>query len=311
MNKSKKISLIFLYTFIIITIILFKYNYILQQSVIDGVNIWLTKLFPTLFIMFILNDLIINLDILKEINRFINPIFNKIFHTSGNSSNVFLLSIFSGTPTSSFIIKEMLANNNISLNDANKLIAYTFFSNPLFLYNILSLSFNKYITIKIISIHYLSNIIIGLIVRNTYQNEKTNITYTNYTKKNVLLLLPNSINKSLNTLIMILGTIVFYMIITNIVSEIFKLNDLNNVLIKGVLEITLTLNIMPILKIKSIIKEILTIGIISFGGLSIHTQVLSIINDTKISYKNFFIGRVLHTLISTCTYLLFYFIIPS
>lgn len=306
MNKIKKYSLIFLLILIIFT--LFKYNYILQKSVIDGVTIWLTKVFPTLFIMFILNDLIINLDILNSVNRFINPIFNKIFNTTGNSSNVFLLSIFSGTPTSAFIIKEMLNNNNITLEDANKLIAFTYFSNPLFLYTILSLSFNKYIVIKIILIHYLSNIIIGLIFRNKYSSYNLNIT-SNKNNINIFSLLSKSINKSLNTLIMILGTIVFYMIITNLISTIFNVNDINNILIKGLFEITQSLNILPNLHINSFIKEIITISIISFGGLSIHTQVLSIINDTNISYKNFFIGRILHTLISTSTYIFLYFFI--
>lgn len=306
MNKIKKYSLIFLLILIIFT--LFKYNYILQKSVIDGVTIWLTKVFPTLFIMFILNDLIINLDILNSVNRFINPIFNKIFNTTGNSSNVFLLSIFSGTPTSAFIIKEMLNNNNITLEDANKLIAFTYFSNPLFLYTILSLSFNKYIVIKIILIHYLSNIIIGLIFRNKYPSYNLNIT-SNKNNINIFSLLSKSINKSLNTLIMILGTIVFYMIITNLISTIFNVNDINNILIKGLFEITQSLNVLPNLHINSFIKEIITISIISFGGLSIHTQVLSIINDTNISYKNFFIGRILHTLISTSTYVFLYFFI--
>lgn len=306
MNKIKKYLLIFLFITIIIT--LFKYNYLLQKSVIDGVTIWLTKVFPTLFIMFILNDLIINLDILNSINKYINPIFNKIFNLSGNSSNVFLLSIFSGTPTSAFIIKEMLNNNKITLEDANKLIAFTYFSNPLFLYTILSLSFNKYIVIKIILIHYLSNIIIGLIFRNKYTSYNLNIT-SNKKNINIFSLLSKSINKSLNTLIMILGTIVFYMIITNLISTIFKFNDINNILIKGLFEITQSLNILPNLHINSFIKEIITIAIISFGGLSIHTQVLSIINDTNISYKNFFIGRILHTLISTSTYIFLYFFI--
>lgn len=307
MNKIKK-YLCFLLIFTII-ILLFKYNYILQNSVVDGVTIWLNKVFPTLFIMFIINDLIINLDLLKEINKFINPIFNKIFKTSGNSSNVFLLSIFSGTPSSAFIIKEMLINKKITLEDANKLISFTFFSNPLFLYTILSLSFNKFIVLKIILIHYLSNLIIGLIFRNKYKDSNINIYDKEKIEKNIFLIIPKSIKKSLDTLIMILGTIVFYMIITNLITTIIPTNKFMEIILKGILEITQSLNILPSLNTSSIIKEIIALSIISFGGLSIHTQVLAIISDTKISYKNFFLGRILHVLISTNAYLLLYFII--
>ena len=108
---------------------------------------------------------------------------------------------------------------------------------------------------------------------------------------------------------MILGTIVFYIIITNLITTIIPVNILLEVIIKGLLEITQSLNILQNLKFTSIIKEIIAISIISFGGLSIHTQVLSIINDTKVLYKNFFLGRLLHVLISTNAYLIIHFII--
>jgi len=304
MNKIKKYSLTFL--ILLFIILLFKYNYLLQTTVIDGVNLWLTKVFPNLFIMFIINDIIINLDLFKN-----SKIFNKLFNTSGNSSIAFILSIISGTPSSAFIIKEMLENKQINKNDANKLISYTFFSNPLFLYNILSLSFNKFITFKIIAIHYLSNIIIGFIYRNKYKNIEATFNKISNHKQNIFLLIPKSIKKSLDTLLMILGTIIFYMILTNILNKILPLNNIIEVIFKGLLEITQCLNILPTLNVSSIIKEIIAISIISFGGLSIHTQVLSIINDTSIKYKNFLIGRIQHVLISTIAYLLFYFIIPS
>lgn len=302
MNKLKNIFTIILLSIIIY--ILFKYNSILNTSVIDAVNLWITKVFPSLFIMFIINDIIINTIILNNLTKIINPIFNKIFNTTGNSSEVFLLSIFSGTPSSAFIIKEMLANNKITLESANKLISFTYFSNPLFLYNILSLSFNKYITIKIILFHYLSNIVIGLFYRNKY-SEKIQLQNMQNNNINLFNTLCNSIKKSLDTLLMILGTITFYMIITNILTSIFNFNLFVEVMIKGLFEITQSLNIINKLNSISIIKEIIAISIISFGGLSIHTQVLTILNTTDISYKNFFIGRILHVLISTSTYFLY------
>ena len=128
-----------------------------------------------------------------------------------------------------------------------------------------------------------------------------NNTYKNY---NFLQLISNSIKKSMDTLLMILGTITFYMISTNLLLSFIKTNTLVTILIKGIFEITQSLNILNLLEYQSIIKEVIAISIISFGGLSIHTQVLSIINKTKISYKNFFIGRILHTIISAFTYII-------
>ena len=36
----------------------------------------------------------------------------------------------------------------------------------------------------------------------------------------------------------------------------------------------------------------------TFGGLSIHTQIKSILEDTPISYKHFFYGRVISSIIA-------------
>ena len=301
MNKIKNyFYIIILFIFIFL---LFKYNYIVNKSVIDSVNLWLTKVFPSLFIMFILNDIIINTNILNSITKIINPVFNKIFKTNNNSFEAFLLSLFSGTPSSSFILKEMINNNKIDINSANKLISFTYFSNPLFLYNILNTTFNKHITFKIIIIHYISNIFIGLIYRN---KNTTNALLENkiIKKENIITILPRSIKKSIDTLLMILGTITFYMILTNLLLNIFKLNNITTIILKGIFEITQSLNILNNLEYQSIIKELLALSVISFGGLSIHTQVLSIISDTKISYKNFFYGRILHVLISALTYII-------
>ena len=308
MNKVIKlftISLLFIFIYII-----FKYNYILNKSVIDAVNLWITKVVPSLFIMFILNDIIINTNLLNFILKPFYPLFNKTFVTNGASFQAFALSLFSGSPSSAFIIKEMLNNHFIDIDSANKLICFTYFSNPLFLYNILLTTFNTTITLKIIVIHYISNIIIGFINRKRTITKNIKINIEDNAPRNIIMIIPSSIKKSLNTLFMILGTITFYMIITNFLVHIFKMPLIFEIIIKGVFEITQSLNVLNDLNCLSIIKETIAISIISFGGLSIHSQVASLLFDTKISYINFFKSRVLHVFISITIYLIFYLIFP-
>ncbi len=300
MNNLKKIfSIFFLFIFLFL---LFKYNYILAKTTSEAVYLWLEKVFPNLFIMFILNDIIIKTNLFSFLNNRVNSLFNKIFKTSGTSLEAFLLAIFSGTPSSAFILKEMLENKKITLNDANKLIAYTYFPNPLFLYTILTLSFRKVIVIRIISIIYLTNIIIGLFFRGKNNND---IIYINEkkAKENIFQILPEAITKSINTLLMILGSIVFYMLLASLILKIPVLSKIP-LIIKGLLEITQALNSLPLFPILSFKKEIIAIIIISFGGLSIHTQIKQILEGTQIKYQNFLKGRLLHILISTSSYIL-------
>ena len=63
---------------------------------------------------------------------------------------------------------------------------------------------------------------------------------------------------------------------------------------------------ISLLNISNNYKALLICMIISFGGLSVHTQILSIISDTKIEYKPFLLARIIHVIISfiICSFLL-------
>ena len=302
MNNLKKLLLIFLFIFFLF--LAFKYNYLLGSVVVKATSLWLTKVFPSLFIMFILNEIIIKTNALSLLNKLIGPPFNKLFHTSGSSSLAFILSLFSGTPSNAYILKEMLSNMQITLEDANKLIYYTYFPNPLFLYTILRLSFNNFITLKIIITLYLSNVLIGLFVRGKKNNNKIILINNENNNYNLLTIIPKAIKKSMDTLLMILGSIIFYLIISTIFENLLNLSLMGEIILKGILEISTSLNSLPLLNIFSLKKEILAILIISFAGLSIHTQILEILNGTKIKYQNFFKGRLYQILIGTSSYFL-------
>lgn len=283
-------------------VLLFKYSTIVTTSTIKGIELWLFKIFPSLFIMFIFNHFVINTNACYYLNKLITPISKKLFNLSGESSMALILSIFSGTPSNAYIIKELYLNQSISKGNANRLLAFTYFSNPFFLYNILSINFPKNIVIKLILIHYLTNIIIIFIFRKHLTFDI--IKNKQDTKINYFKVLEAGIKKSIDTLLMILGTITFFMIISNLLINVIDINNTGKILIQGIFEITSALNNLHYLNVSNMLKEIITIAIISFSGLSIHMQIFSIISSTNLEYKYYFYGRCLHVIISVLiTYL--------
>lgn len=274
------------------------HNKLISENILMAVNLWITKVFPSLFPMFIINDLLIYSEFPNLISKWLNK-FTKIFKISGTCLYVFFMSIFSGAPSNAIILKELLNNNEITSDDASLTLAFTYFSNPLFLWNILTSVFNNSTTLKIILIHYLSNIIILILLRNKLSNITSNLPTIKNTKTKLSFILNNSIKKGIDTLFMILGTITFYIILSSVLINCFNFSDTTNTLLKGFLEITQGLNALTYLDISFKIKEIIAISIISFGGLSIHSQVQNIVSDTSIKYKYFLLGRIIHTFIST------------
>ena len=79
--------------------------------------------------------------------------------------------------------------------------------------------------------------------------------------------------------------------------------------IKGILEITMGIKYLSILNIPNIYKTIIISMFLSFGGLSIHIQVLSFLIDTNISYKEFFYARIYHSILSGIISYILYIII--
>ncbi|MBQ9834569.1 MAG: hypothetical protein IJO33_05190 [Bacilli bacterium] len=284
MKKKQDILIITIIILIIAYILI--YNQKITLIIKDSTILWFNKVFPSLFPMFILNDLLLS----YHIDYYICKIFKK----NGLKYYVFIMSLLSGSPSSAYIIKRLYDDKIIDKYNANKLLSFTYFSSPLFLITMLSFLFtNKTTIIKIILIHYLSNFIISFFYK-IETNDKLSYKVTKDFGSNFA----NAINKAINTLLMILGILTFYIIISYIFIDIFNLNSITSSMIKGILEVTQGLTFLNELFINEKLKIILATLYINFGGLSIHSQIKSIISDTSINYKYFLKGRIFQTLIS-------------
>ena len=270
---KRKLTIILIMTLIIL---IFKNYELVLKSTIDGVTIWLYKVFPYLFIMIIMQDILINLNLTSYFKR--------------TSTYIFIMSILSGSPSSAYIISKLVNNNDISKDYGNVCLIFTFFANPLFLYTILKLIFNNNpTTIKLLIIIYLSNLLLYLFYKKELHNNKLKGK-----SKNINLAL--SIKTSINTNLMVLGSIVFYLVISNIIINTFNISYPFSIFVKGFLEMTQGFNSLIDCNIK--LKEIITVGFITFGGLSIHTQVKCILDEYNLSYKYFLKGRILQMIIA-------------
>lgn len=262
-----KKNLLYLTILILIFLIFKNYTLVLESSV-TAVNLWLNKVFPYLFIMIIVNDTLISLD------------FEHLFKNP--SIYVFIMGLLSGSPTSAIIISTLLKQEKISKESANRMLLFTFFANPLFLYSMLNSIFNDtFIAIKLMMIHYISNIIIYFLFR-----EKNPVLIRK--KNNYQVNIANSIKKAMNTTIMVLGTIAFYLILCNVLNL--------NMILRGLVEMTQGLNMLIGSDVP--FQELLATLFISFGGISIHTQIKCILDETELEYKNFFKGRIYQTIIA-------------
>lgn len=302
MKNSVKNSLYLTLLIIVLVIIMLNSNLILNQ-VIFAIDLWIHKVFPSLFPFFIISNFLINYGLVDILGYYFHNIMNKLFKIKGETAFVFFMAILSGFPSNAKYTKEMLNNGYINNDEATKILSFSCFSNPLFITNMVLHVFGhlKYGLIILLA-HYLGNIFVGLTFRNykpSHSKKKiksiSNI-FNEIDQKNKSFgqCFANSLESSINTLLLILGTITSFIVISAVINEIVALPPLLDALLKGMLELTQGLNNLKNLPYNESIKGILFVSFLSFSGFSVHMQIKSIINDTLIKFKLFFIARIFH-----------------
>lgn len=304
--KKIIINLIYITLICIICVEVLLNSKVVLNSVRFSFNIWQNNIFPSLFPFFIIGSILISLGLPNMLGEIFKGITYKLFKINKSGAFIIILSMLSGFPSSAKYIKELYLEKSINEKEATKLLTFTHFSNPLFILGTVSLFLkNKSISIPILLCHYFGNLFVGLIFRNYYVSKKDN---TKISLNNIIInlnksksfgqILSNSISSSINTLLLILGTVTVFLIFTSLINIIFDLSNINKPIINGIFEMTQGLKYLEELNTSVNIKSLIAVIILSFGGLSVHMQVLTIISDTKIKYFPYFIARIIHAFIS-------------
>lgn len=315
--KKRLYSATILITITILIINIFIKSNTLTDIIQFSINLFIKNIFPSLFPMFIISSILVEIDIPKILGNIFKKPMNILFKAKGESSFIFFMSMLTGFPSSAKYINDLIDKKNITHKDAEKILMFTFFSNPLFIINTVGNNFlnSTYIGLNILIAHITGNIIVGLLFRNYNPSKKIsdnsqnfqslNYLNTKINQTNIFKTLLKSIRNSLDILINIFGIITFFLIIINI---IFK--DPENIFstfIIGITEMTTGLKYLSLSDQSIITKILLSTFFLSFGGLSVHFQIMSILNEKKVKYLPFLISRIIHGIISTIIItLLFY-----
>lgn len=296
-SKYKNIIVIICSLFFLINLII--YRNIVFDTVGFSINIWISSLLPAIFPFFIVSDILINYNSIKYFPKVIRNIFRYLFNINDECFIIFLLSMLSGFPSNARNIKNMYLSKKITKEEGEHLLYFTHFSNPMFILGTIPIILNNdKIGIYILLAHYLSNIILGICLRS-YNKTSNNINNnSNEESKNFGLILTTSIKKSLDSVLGILGTLIVFLIISNLLINFFDLGNTSSLLVKSILELTSGLKELSKYNLSDKLLLIISSCILSFGGLSVHMQVINELVDTDISYNNYFIGRILQVVIS-------------
>ena len=282
MKKTYKSSLILIFLITILTLYLVNSKFIIYHF-LEYTKLYIEKLFPTSFIIYIISHLLINYQIINELNKITkNP--NKLY--------IIIMSMLTGFPSGPKYITELYKNKMIKKETATFLLRFTHFPNPLFILGSLTkiISLNK--GIKILISIYLANFIIASITR--VKDDEINTLTSKY--QDFSIALKEAIKSSFNLQILAYGTNIFFYLVAVITTYYLKPTAILYVLINGIFD--LTKGLFTTVLLPKNIRYILILLFLNLGSISIHIQTKSILSDTNLKYKIFLQGRIVSTILS-------------
>ncbi len=291
----KKLKYIILTLILIIFILNIK---IVINSTYEASLLFFKKVFITIFPFVILCDFLIYFNYHIFIKGIFGKIINKIFNIDSNTSIIFILSIFSSHPSNAIYVKNLLDNKIIDIKVANRILIYTYFPSIAFVIGVIGVSlYNSFkIGLMLWIICFINNILIGLFLRkdNVYiesiNNESKNISFFECFKLSII--------KAINTSFIILGNLIVFTIIINLIVNYISINPTILSVLTGFLELTSGVISISLLDIPFNVKFALTSLILNFSSLSILFQSFSILSSYKINIKKTLTIKLMFSIIT-------------
>ena len=269
-----------------------------MNSVKDASILFFNKIFISTFPFMILSDILFYFDYhIFLVNSFFGKNISKLLKLNDSETTVFIFSIFTSQPNNAVYIKKLLDDNVIDLETANNLLIFTYFPSISFVIGTIGIiMFNS---VKIGLFLYLGAILNNILICLFLKNNKVSNNYKfSYKKDSFINSLKNSIIKTFNNSFIILGNLIIFNIIINLISKYLN-NDFLLIFISLLLEVTTSLNFITFSEISMFFKVLLSSFSINFSGLSILFQSFSILGDYKLDIKKILILKLIFSLISS------------
>lgn len=278
---------------------------IVLDSARKAINLWMLDVLPALLPFFICAGFLQNMGAMKYLRSGIFP---------------FAMSVLSGYPMGAGVIGGLRRNGDITLNEARQMLSYCSTSGPAFMIGAVGAGMlgSGYLGMVIALAHYSGALINGAVYRRVFSRKRSlsekgkskdkrkPLADEHVCRSGMCTLqeaFTDAILMSLKSLGIVLAYIVMFMFITDIltIGGVFALVESPwiETLLKGMLEMTVGCEAAAgCIAVSDEMKCILCSFIISWGGLSVMGQTMSMLAGTGISMGYILLTKLTHGLFS-------------
>lgn len=278
----------------------------------SGLLLWFHNVLPNLLPFIIISNLIVRLNITRQISKLFYPIFGKLFGISAEGCYPIIFGFLSGIPMGAKSTADMVIEKKIPQKEGQFLVAMCNNASPMFIIGYIAITQLKLPHIKytLFAIIYGSAIIAALLFRYmsnkfiktqsitaTYKTVATNpvkLTSTRFSFE----LLDSSIMNGFEIVTKIGGYIILFSILAQIIKEIGPNSGIIKAFLMGTLEITTGISQICSIDMSIQIKIVLVAVLTSFGGFSGIAQTKSVLQNSRLSIQSYVLVKLISAFIA-------------
>lgn len=308
------------------------------DAALRGLSIWWDILFPALLPFFVIAELMLGFGVVHFFGTLFDPMMRPLFRVPGIGGFVMAMGFASGYPVGARLTAQLWEQRLINRDEGERLVAFTTTSDPIFLIGAVSVGFFHDVGLAVILAvaHYGSGILIGLIMR-FHGGRLESASRPSYgggfvirralqamhqarLKDGRMLgdMLRDALDTSLRLILVVGGLVVFFCVVLELLTTSGIMNgiyfavytilqnvqfppELSQAVVNGLFEVTLGAKSAAGagVHLSLMSKVAIAAFILSWAGLSVHSQIISLLNRTNLRYLPFVTARLLHGLLAS------------
>ncbi len=281
------------------------------HSAQNALRVWATAVVPSLMPFSIATGLLGACGITDLIAKVSQKSSKKLFGFSGEFPYAFLASALSGYPMGAKVTADLYKRGKLTLREASAFINCTSTSGPMFIIGTVSIGMlsSRAFAPYLLYAHYLSVILLAVFAGRPFRRQpragkgsaSEAILLDTPQDQSFGAVLSSAVQSAIQGMLSICGFILLYGVFTGCLEQIVLAIGNTRIrhlitLLSGLFEMTtgsLNSSFLPVR-----LRLVFISGLLSFGGLSIHSQTRAIAAQNGIPLKNFFLHKSIQGLLS-------------
>ncbi|MGN0377582.1 MAG: hypothetical protein ACI4ED_08105 [Suilimivivens sp.] len=266
----------------------------------NGLNLWFQKMIPTLFPFMVLSGIMIRMNLTDSFVRVVKPLLMPLFRVNASCLYVIVIGFLCGFPMGAVVIAQLYERNRITKQEAEFLLAFCNNIGPVYFLSFALPAIGILNPLPFLFGMYGIPLLYGLFLRYTkYRSAlsmQNRLTEGTPPVTSFLQALDESVSSSLTSITKLGGYMIFFNLLNVIPALLLKRNDFLKNVISAFLEITGGIQNL------ADNAPVISLCLLTFGGLSCIAQTNSSIQSTDLSLKKYVIHKLILTLICAFYY---------